>query len=312
MPVPVPVPAPPAPTVPSDEQRRQAAAATAENPQNACAAIRPFYWEVGRAQGMLASGAPAHPDTGARVDGQAPMGIASASKWLYASWVVQRRQGQLTDGDRKFLAFKSGYTSFGSCTARQTVDSCLASGNNGQFNASTEDRFFYNGGHMQKHASLAGLGALDSAGLAAEMKAVLGQELPITYLQAQPAGGAATSAAGYGAFLRKLLAGQLLMGRLLGNQAVCTNPATCGLSQAVYAPSPDGVSWHYALGHWVEDDPASGDGAFSSPGAFGFYPWIDASGSTYGVVARAVANGAKGSVYCGQLIRQAWASGVAR
>ena len=37
----------------------------------------------------------------------------------------------------------------------------------------------------------------------------------------------------------------------------------------------------------MEDDPAvHGDGAFSSPGAFGFYPWIDSSKSYYGIISR--------------------------
>ena len=30
----------------------------------------------------------------------------------------------------------------------------------------------------------------------------------------------------------------------------------------------------------------AGDGAFSSPGLFGFYPWIDAGKTYYGVLAR--------------------------
>lgn len=75
-----------------------------------------------------------------------------------------------------------------------------------------------------------------------------------------------------------------------------------------YAPIPPGESWHYSIGHWVEDDPVVGDGAFSSPGAFGFYPWIDATKSYYGILARNVSGaGSVGdSVDCGRLIRKAW------
>ena len=66
-------------------------------------------------------------------------------------------------------------------------------------------------------------------------------------------------------------------------------------------------SWHYSLGHWVEDDPAVGDGAFSSPGAFWFYPWIDQSKTYYGIVARKDhAGSAVDSVNCGREIRKAW------
>ena len=92
----------------------------------------------------------------------------------------------------------------------------------------------------------------------------------------------------------------------LGTHPVCTNPRTC--ANAENAPSPPGESWHYSIGHWVEDDPDVGDGAFSSPGAFGFYPWIDRTKTSYGVLARSAANGAIASVYCGRLIRKAWAT----
>ena len=62
----------------------------------------------------------------------------------------------------------------------------------------------------------------------------------------------------------------------------------------------------------MEDDPVVGDGAFSSPGAFGFYPWIDASKTYYGVLARQGAAGTGvDSVNCGRLIRKAWVTGVA-
>jgi hypothetical protein len=73
---------------------------------------------------------------------------------------------------------------------------------------------------------------------------------------------------------------------------------------------------HYSIGHWVEDD-ANGDGAFSSAGAFGFYPWISRDETTWGVLARFEfrLDGARigtASLMCGREIRAAWASGEAR
>ena len=118
------------------------------------------------------------------------------------------------------------------------------------------------------------------------------------------------SPSAYALMLRKMLSGRLRMGSLLGTHAVCTNPISC--PAAVLAPIPLRESWHYSIGHWVEDDPAVGDGAFSSGGAFGFYPWIDASKTYYGVVARAAPAGALDSVDCGRLIRKAWVTGVAQ
>jgi hypothetical protein len=66
----------------------------------------------------------------------------------------------------------------------------------------------------------------------------------------------------------------------------------------------------------VEDDPTTnGDGAFSSPGAFGFYPWIEASKNYYGVISRQAGSGngeqeGYASAQCGRLIRHAWDPGA--
>lgn len=302
----------PAPTV---AQRAQAARTTATSSSNACHAIQPFYWEIGDATAALASGS-------TDADGGLPtytaatlMSIASASKWLYAAYVAEKRAGLLTDADIKFLHFHSGYVSFdaiGSCGFTDTVDSCLNTGNNGRYTASSDGKFNYDGGHMQKHASLEGLGALNSVALAAELRRLLGTDLALSYSQPQPAGGIVTTAADYARFLRKMLAGNLRMGALLGSNAVCTNPATCAL--AVASPAPTSENWTYSMGHWVDADPVVGDGAFSSSGAFGFHPWIDAGKTSYGVIARRTALPGSGfdSAVCGRLLRRAWATGVAQ
>ena len=70
------------------------------------------------------------------------------------------------------------------------------------------------------------------------------------------------------------------------------------------------------------DDPSgAGDGAYSSPGFYGFYPWIyidptNAANAWYGIVAREVntgnANAFRDSIVCGRLIRRAWLTGVAQ
>jgi hypothetical protein len=127
---------------------------------------------------------------------------------------------------------------------------------------------------MEKHASLMGLGAMNNTALAVAIQGQIGTDVKIAYSQPQLAGGIFTSADTYTRFLRKVIEGQLRISALLGSHPVCTNPRTC--AQAVFAPLPPNESWHHSVGHWVEDDPAVGDGAFSSPGAFGFYPWVDA------------------------------------
>lgn len=296
--------------------RAQAAATTAQSRTNACASVQPFYWEIGDRTQRLAGGSVASATRGPVYDADTVMNIASASKWLYGAYVIERRNGAPTAEDVLFLNFRSGYTTFAptGCDRGDTVAACSARGTSGVQTPANIGLFFYDGAHMQKHASLPApgmaLGPLDSAGLAAEMRRVLGTEIALTYSSPQLAGGARMAAKDYAVFLRRVLAGQLRISSLLGAYPVCTNPATC--VTAVASPGANLVDWSYSLGHWVETG-AGGDGSVSSPGAFGFYPWIDASRSHYGVLARAdgIGQGYE-SAACGALIRKAWASGVAQ
>lgn len=304
----------PAPT-PSLAQRTQAAQSTATSDTNACKSIKPFYWEIGDATGTLASGSTDAASGSPTYTATTVMAVASASKWIYAAYAAEKRGGVLNAADIKFLQFHSGYVSFdafGSCRFTDTVNSCLHKGSNGDYTASSDGKFNYDGGHMQKHASLNGLGSLNSVALALEVRRLLGTDIALSYSQPQLGGGVVTTAADYARFLRKVLAGSLHMNAWLGSSAVCTNPTTC--SQAVYSPTPPNENWEYSMGHWVDADPTVGDGAFSSTGAFGFHPWIDASRTTYGVLARRTTLPGTGfdSAICGRLLRKAWATGTAR
>jgi len=304
---------------PAVDARVQAATQTAQS-NAACSAIQPFYWEIGDRSAVLASGTAGGTSPGATT----PMLIASASKWMFGAYVVQLRNGQLTANDLSALRMLSGHTrlSYVSCKLATTVDGCFnaanLAGSNSDVDAQAVGKFHYNGGHFQWLA--AGdlqLGADTNAALQADVAAQIGPALAFAYDSPQLAAGVQTSGQDYGVFLRRVLGGQLLMRDQLGASAVCTNPATC--AQALYTPVPSSESWHYSLGHWVEDDPAVGDGAFSSPGAFGFYPWIDAGKTHYGVVARQVSASLGGndpvaieSVLCGRLIRRAWLTSTAQ
>ncbi len=302
------------------QQRINAAQATARTAA-ACEPMQPFYWEIGNADGILAGGS---------VGQHAPvrdtqMMIASASKWVYSGYVAQQHGGKLTDEDIRFLTFRSGYTRFRMCRPAQTVASCLNSPLNGfgKPDPSTADRFDYSGGHMQKHAELMGLGNLNNESLGLEIRngLGLGADWTFGYKQPQLAGGGISSAVDYSRFLRAVMSGHLQLGKLLGTHAVCANPQSCP-NDAVKTPIPTSETWHYSIGHWVEDDPAAGDGAFSSPGAFGFYPWISKDRLYYGILAREDRKGvfaadssdkpAVQSVDCGRLIRAAWMDGKAR
>jgi len=305
----------------SETRRADAARETAQSSAQ-CKSVQPFYWEIGDANGAKAGGAMG--SNAAAHDAQ--LHIASASKLIYAAYVAERRDGKLTDDDLRFLNFTSGYTRFRLCRRNQTVAACLGNflNGSGKPDPATQGLFDYNGGHMQEHANLMGLGDMDDDALAGEIHhglQKLGTGWKFSYAQAQPAGGGVSSVADYALFLRSIVNGDLQIGKLLGTHKVCTNPKTCpGI--AVKTPIPLEETWHYSIGHWVEDDPKVGDGAFSSPGAFGFYPWISADKHTYGIVGRESRHGLFSaedeekpgvqSVNCGREIRAAWMSGEAR
>jgi CubicO group peptidase (beta-lactamase class C family) len=251
------------------------------------------------------------------------MPIASSSKWVFGAYVTQLRAGQLSADEISALTMNSGYTNFdeSSCIRllqpiqdAETVNQCFESdnsngGKNSDYQANNLNHFYYNGGHFQKLAVSLGMGSLNNASLQTAVQAQLGSDFGFTYGTPQLAGGVNTSAANYAIFLRKILNNQLAIHDLLGQHAVCTQLASC--ATAVYTPAPASESWGYSIGHWVESDPVVGDGAFSSAGAFGFYPWIDKTKTYYGVLARKAAPGSGfESASCGRLIRKAWVTGV--
>jgi len=274
--------------------------------------IRPYYWEIGDATGTLASGSVSGPgDTPVLASTRMP--IASASKWFYSTYWVQRQQGALTAVDIQYFNFLSGYTQFSMCTGAATVGDCLNIGTNGVIDPTTVGKFDYGGGHMQNHAArVAGLGGLDDGGLASEIRSQVGTDVNISYSEPQLAGGGIAAATDYARMLSSIVSGNLgYMKAALGTHAVCASPSVCP-GQAISSPAPPGENWSYSVGHWVEDPSNASDGAFSSPGAFGFYPWIDRTKTYYGVVSRTNITGALTSVYCGRRIRKAWMTGVAQ
>lgn len=274
-----------------------------------CTAISPFYYEIGDKAGSLTSGSP-----GARYSATTVVPIASSSKWLYGAYVTEMRQGAVSADDVRFLTFSSGYVTFNNCAQTDTVGSCAVSGDNGRYTALAANKFYYSGAHMQTHATqFMGIGGLDNDGLANEIKRGLGLTVlsssDFRYTQPQLAGGVATSPTVYASFLRKLLNSQLIEARQLNASPVCTNPLTC--AAALYSPFPSSESPNYSIGHWVEDTLVS-DGSYSSAGAFGFYPWIDATKTLYGIISRvdAAGSGAE-SVACGRVLRHTWATAKA-
>jgi hypothetical protein len=298
-----------------------------------CTSIVPFYWDIGDSSGALAGGSIGTDSSGAPIIASTTLPIASASKFVYGMYVVQKRGGvaSLTAADINFLHFTSGYTNMGSDTTSATctpppsgansINYCLTlSGPNGPFdgqNASTTGVFDYDSGHEENHAGQfqPEINALDASDLGPAIATGLGLADVITLSYNQPlmAGGIYASANDYTQILRAVVGGQLLMHDALGTSAVCAwVGATCNAAISPIVTE----HWHYSIAHWVEDDASqNNDGAFSSPGAFGFYPWVEAGKKYFGVISRAVPTGSGiqnglASAQCGALIRHAWDTGV--
>lgn len=310
-----------------------AVAATAQN-NTQCTAIQPFYWEIGNGSSALASGSSTQTG-GTAVVSSTKWPIASASKWIYGMYVVQNRGGaaKLTAADTRFLTFTSGYTTMGSDTQSQTctappsgadsINYCLTLPSTTVAGAlfSSQDPttvgvFDYDSGHEENHAGQfqPEINGLDTTALGAQIAAGLNVGgITLRYNQPLLAGGIYASADDYSPILRAVVSGQLAMLNALGSNPVCawTGSSTCN---AAYSPIVS-QHWHYSIAHWVEDDPTRGDGAFSSPGAFGFYPWIESNKKFYGVISRyaaatgAIQNGLASSL-CGHELRAAWETGV--
>jgi hypothetical protein len=309
----------PAAETPSLQQRTAAASATARS-NRACTAAKPFYWEIGNQHAALASGT----EGGPLPTASSTLSISTASEWVFAAYVVQARGGKLNESDIESLTMRSGYTNlqYERCVQRspvtqhrQTVNNCfhalhLVGGSNSDFRAAQVDKFFYNGGHSQQlAASDVRLGELTAPALSSVIGGMLGTATAFSYDTPSVDAGIRTTPSAYAGFLRRILSRQLLIYDRLGSSTVCTNPSRCKM--ALSTPLPQTENSHYSIGHWVEDDSQTGDGAFSDVGLLGFYPWIDASKSYYGVLARASqAPGAHVvSMQCGRLIRKAWLTG---
>lgn len=313
-PPPAPAPPPPGGGVTEPERIAAAIATVATNPKCSVATLGTYYWEIGDADGIKASGS---------VGSGAPtasttLWIFSASKWLYAANVLQKH-GSSNAAEMKFLKFTSGYSKYTNAPiclpgpGSDTVQGCFPLGGVDELDPATVDRFAYDSGHMQHHATnFMGLGAANNAVLASDLSATLGIS-GFSYRIPQLAAGVQTTSAVYAQFLRRVLRSELAIAGALGTQKVCAQQAATGCNAAATPDSIGTEAWNYSLGHWVEDDPTIGDHAFSSAGGGGFYPWIDSSKTYYGIVARereTETSAGYHSAECGRLVRQAWRTGV--
>jgi len=272
-----------------------------------CKAISPFYFEIGNKTSALVSASIG----GTTYTANTQINIASASKWLFGAYVSEVRAGVLTQTDILATRLLSGYASMGNeCAVNDTVSSCFSVAQNNVYTPHKLGRFHYSSGHFQKWGLDNGLASMSREQLADEYQQKLGNEIPLTFINPLLAGGVRMSADGYAIFLRKILNGKLKIRNLLGYQKTCTLTGMC--ATANYSPISE--PWHYSIGHWIEDNPRTGDGSYSSAGAFGFYPWIDSTTTYYGIIAREDQRdiAITASINCGRIIRKAFMTGVAQ
>ncbi|MCP5432883.1 MAG: hypothetical protein H6923_06400 [Alphaproteobacteria bacterium] len=296
-----------------------AGAASAAAAGAACDDARPFYWEIGGVSGSpIVSG-----QVGGTTYGRTTtVGIASASKFIFGAYVVER-YGGIPGGASgaemvKALNMKSGYTSFNPvlCVLTTKVSTCFTIGSNDVYDSDADGEFVYGGGHAQyisADSGLLNLGNKTKTTLMTEINSQLGLGSSFAFNTPGLAGGMEANAADYAAFLQNVMNGTYELSNYLGYGAVATTPCAEGLEGC----SPFGdVDVHYSLHHWVEDDSGGelpngadlnpGDGSFSSAGANGFYPWISADQAYYGIISRQATGGALDSVVCGRAIREAF------
>jgi hypothetical protein len=270
-----------------------------------CRRIAPFYLEIANKDKIIVS----EEIGGNQFKRETIVPIASSSKWIFAGYVAQKLDGQIDAKAQSALTMRSGYTQFNVSTCIEnnfeTVEECGMYASNTDYTIEHQNRFYYNNGHHQKWAMDNGLGSMNKTELSGEINHYLGLGPDLDFYSMQLGGGMSLSARGYATFLQALLNNELELAENLGSFSTCTWGQYC--PQAVYSPVelPD----LYSLGHWVE----SLDGAYSSAGLFGFYPWIDRDKKTYGIISRFSVDFTDGlgygpgytSMLCGQALRQA-------
>lgn len=287
-----------------------------------CTLIVPFYWEIGGPAGdPIVSGS-----RGGLWTRNTQFDLASASKWIFGAYVMERYAGAPPADVLEGVRMLDGYTHFNLalCTVSQTVSQCQAAASapypdNGH-EAAADGSFYYGGGQSQHVAAdLLGLGSMTATQLTAEVDAKLQLGPSMEYQIPALGGGLHSSAADYAAFLQRLMKPRASGGYYLSDHLdtvgqVDTQPCV------VSGCNPGGtIPFHYNQHYFIENNATggtfpgglvslgAGDGSFSSPGAYGFYPWITADKQFYGVIARkGTALGFEQSMKCGWKIRAAF------
>lgn len=177
-----------------------------------------------------------------------------------------------------------------------TLLECVMEIHDGGIDTAPGASFYYGPEHLQ----IAALMAVEAAG-ATDFGAVLRDRLfdpagvsastgfsPLAGDNPRYAGGLGSTADDFGLILTGVLSGALVAD-LPGYLEDRTASATVGFRPS--AIDGNGLDWRYGAGFWIECDApvfqtsCATDPTISSPGAFGFTPWIDFDAGYWGVIA---------------------------
>ena len=177
-----------------------------------------------------------------------------------------------------------------------TIDICAQEIYNEHFTFEPGTTFFYGPSHMQIAVAM----AVEATNIRWEeiVRQVLSEPLELSntsYIipsisNPRASGGAVSNAVDYAKVLKATLAGEFLSAEMISEltRVRTSNDVTL---ERIPQTARDYGDWRYALGCWRECDeeiynPRCDDiGIISSPGAFGFYPWIDQANGYWGVLA---------------------------
>jgi D-alanyl-D-alanine-carboxypeptidase/D-alanyl-D-alanine-endopeptidase len=215
---------------------------------------------------------------------------------------------------RQLLSFTSGLPKEAPCTALTniTLADCVDSISQMPLVAAPGTRFDYGSTHLQVAARMAEVvtGRPWAEVFDAQLKTPLGLGPDMIWYTA-PRQAIGTSnpliAGGMRATMNeyaRVLQFEFNRGSYQGNRliadALFTAQATEPYPSAVIGDSPFqsiGLNYHYGLASWLECAPPAVNCAVqSSPGAFGFTPWVDRDGGYYAIIAMEVTESQSGIV----------------
>lgn len=246
--------------------------------------------------------------------------IASASKWLTSATLLALvEQGVMQLDDRpqdyldywsrdpadwrsaitleQLLSFTAGFhrsPSQPGCIGNEAValQDCVAEWYAIGVDAAPGTTFHYGPVHMQVAAAMAEVASGQRWQEVVELTLAIPYQLgSIGFAGNNPraSGGATSSAEAYAKFLQVQLSGNLIP--LTLDTLAMERTTALMISSKPASLTQSNADWHYGLGAWRECNQPVWDAqcdtrmVVSSPGAFGWYPWIDLDNGYYAVLA---------------------------